>query len=137
MLLLNLFIDLSGYTANTSDRHKNITMGTSGVKGLRIDANGNIGIGTTNPQSKLDINGNMTIASGAAAIQLAGNQPYHGLQYSNTSFTNTFVDGPVLYGWSGGGLGIKKKKIGDWLVLKWNAGGECCGLQINFGGQGN
>ncbi|MCT4124705.1 calcium-binding protein [Elizabethkingia anophelis] len=116
------FIDLSGYTADTSDRHKNITMGTSGVERLRIDANGNIGIGTTNPQSKLDINGNMTIASGAA-IQLAGNQPYHGLQYSNTGFANTFVDGPVLYGWSGGGLGIKKENR-DWLALKWNAEGN-------------
>ncbi|KUY19869.1 hypothetical protein BAZ12_03680 [Elizabethkingia miricola] len=116
------FIDLSGYTADTSDRHKNITMGTSGIERLRIDANGNIGIGTTNPQSKLDINGNMTIASGSA-IQLAGNQPYHGLQYSNTGFANTFIDGPVLYGWSGGGLGIKKENK-DWLALKWNAEGN-------------
>ncbi|WP_336664589.1 hypothetical protein [Elizabethkingia meningoseptica] len=83
--------------------------------------NGNVGIGTTNPRSKLDVNGTITIASGAP-IQLGGNQPYHGLQYSN-GFANTFVDGPVLYGWSGGGLGIKKE-IGEWLALKWNAEGN-------------
>ncbi|KUY30849.1 calcium-binding protein [Elizabethkingia ursingii] len=84
--------------------------------------NGNFGIGTTNPQAKLDVNGNISIASGYP-IQLAGNQPYHGIQYSNNGFANTFVDGPVLYGWSGGGLGIKKE-IGEWLALKWNAEGN-------------
>ena len=87
-----------------------------------ITNNGNVGIGTTNPQTKLDVNGNISIASGYP-IQLAGNQPYHGIQYSNNGFANTFIDGPVIYGWSGGGLGIKRE-IGESLALKWNAAGN-------------
>ncbi len=53
------FIDLSGYTADTSDRHLNITMGTRGKERLRIDSNGNVAIGKTNPMAKLDVNGEL------------------------------------------------------------------------------
>ncbi|WP_291070456.1 hypothetical protein [Empedobacter sp. UBA5039] len=56
-------------------------------------------------------------------ILIAGNQPFHGLRYSYKEFGNTFVDGPVLYGWSGGALGIKRE-VGEWIALKWNAGGD-------------
>ncbi|MDV2447289.1 hypothetical protein CMU93_07225 [Elizabethkingia anophelis] len=89
---------------------------------MTINQDSNVGIGTTNPQAKLDVNGKISIASGYP-IQLAGNQPYHGIQYSNNGFANTFVDGPVIYGWSGGGLGIKRE-VGESLALKWNAAGN-------------
>jgi len=53
------YIDLSGYTVNQPDRHQNIIMGTSGQERLRIDAYGNVGIGTNNPDVKLAVNGDI------------------------------------------------------------------------------
>ncbi|WP_407478234.1 hypothetical protein [Elizabethkingia meningoseptica] len=116
------FIDLSGYTADTSDRHLNITMGTSGKERLRIDSNGNIGIGKTNPMAKLDVNGGINI-SPEMPIQLNGSDAFHGLRYMRYNSDNSLLDGPFLYGWSGGALGIKKE-TGEWLALKWNAEGN-------------
>lgn len=53
------FIDLSGYTVNQPELYKNIVMGTAGAERLRINANGNVGIGTNNPDVKLAVNGDI------------------------------------------------------------------------------
>ncbi|WP_185937194.1 hypothetical protein [Chitinophaga polysaccharea] len=53
------FIDLSGYTANQPDRYENIVMGTAGQERIRIASNGNVGIGTNNPDVKLAVNGDI------------------------------------------------------------------------------
>lgn len=52
------YIDLSGYST-IPDMDKNIVFGTSGVERLRIDQNGNLGIGTKSPDAKLTVNGNI------------------------------------------------------------------------------
>jgi hypothetical protein len=50
------YIELSGYST-IPDMDRNIVMGTSGNERLRIDKNGNVGIGSTNPDSKLTVKG--------------------------------------------------------------------------------
>ena len=75
-----------------------------------------------NENGNIDVNGTITIPR-SAAIHIGGNQPYHGLKYSYSDFAENFVDGPVLYGWSGGALGIKKEG-GESIALKWNENGN-------------
>ncbi|HFK5581452.1 hypothetical protein HZP84_17380 [Elizabethkingia anophelis] len=87
-----------------------------------IIENGNIGIGTANPQAKLDVIGGINISSGMP-IQLSGSDVSHGLRYMRNDSNNTLLDGPFLYGWLGGGLGIKREN-NEWLALKWNAEGN-------------
>jgi hypothetical protein len=53
---LKTFIDLSGYS-RIPDMDKNLILGTAGAERVRIDKDGNVGIGTTIPDSKLAVNG--------------------------------------------------------------------------------
>ena len=48
------YIDLSGYST-VPDMSRNIVFGTSGLERLRIDLNGNVGIGTASPIAKFHI----------------------------------------------------------------------------------
>ncbi|UCA61545.1 hypothetical protein KB553_08420 [Chryseobacterium rhizoplanae] len=91
---------------------------------MTIADNGNVGIGTANPQAKLDVAGNIFIA-GESALQLSGFDTNHGLKYTHKTFANTVIDGPVLYGYSGGALGVKQDNIGvEKIVLQWKANGN-------------
>jgi hypothetical protein len=53
-------IDLSGFS-NVGDMNNTIVMRTTGTERLRIDTNGNIGIGTANPVDRLDIRNAMSV----------------------------------------------------------------------------
>ena len=48
------YIDLSGFS-NISDMDRTMTFGTLGVERMRISNSGNVGIGTTSPDSSLDV----------------------------------------------------------------------------------
>ncbi|MGE8554404.1 MAG: hypothetical protein ACN6OB_10805 [Chryseobacterium jejuense] len=89
---------------------------------LTISENGNVGVGTLNPQVKFDVAGGINIAAGFP-IQLGGNDLAHGLKYKRNNSDNSLLDGPFLYGWTGGGLGIKKDGI-EFNVLSWKENGN-------------
>ena len=67
---------------------------------MRINSAGNVGIGTTSPQAKLDVNGGVRVGndSTTASVANAGTLRYH------TSGNNSYVDmcmqtGASTYAW--------------------------------------
>lgn len=77
------FIDLSGYS-NIPDMNSNIAFGTSGIERVRLDNNGNVGIATTTPGEKLDINGKTR----TIALQVSGGSPSPGLVLTSDATGN-------------------------------------------------
>lgn len=70
----------------------------------------------------MTLRGGINIAAGFP-IQLGGNDLAHGLKYKRYNSDNSLLDGPFLYGWTGGALGIKKGDI-EFNVLNWKESGN-------------
>jgi hypothetical protein len=92
---------------------------------LTVLKNGNVGIGVTNPDEKLVINGGMKMNYNS--IYLASDH-YHGLGYfnvytTNGNYANKIIDGPVLFGYSGGALGTNQG-VNRNIALSWLANGN-------------
>jgi hypothetical protein len=65
-----------------------LIFGTSNQERLRIKNNGNIGIGTNNPQSLLDIRGNVILSG---SLLRPNGSPFINLLWSNSSFNNNNI----------------------------------------------
>jgi hypothetical protein len=61
------YIDIAG-TSTTSDVNNTIVLGTSGVERIRIEQDGNIGIGTNSPTQTLDISGTLNVTKATTLI---------------------------------------------------------------------
>jgi len=80
---------------------------------------GNVGIGTTEPQSTLDVRGDIAINDQAIWFRRGGDTN-HGIGYSggDSKFSDTKLDGPIVFGYQGGALGSTRG--GDKLALTWD-----------------
>ena len=87
-------IDISGFSNNT-DMNSNIVMRTAGTERMRISSLGNVGIGNTAPNARLDIRTNPTSTSDPGA-------GYLGIGTTSTA-ANTAGAGAIRYSTSSGG----------------------------------
>ena len=83
---------------------------------------GNVGIGTTTPTEKLEVSGNILIND--TDLYLKGDG-LHGLGWYGTgkTFGGVDVDGPMVYGFGGGGLGTNDGSLQN-VALFWNQAGN-------------
>jgi hypothetical protein len=103
-----------------------------------IRATGGVGLGGPPTNALLDVEGDLRINSHDLLLG-SDTDPNHGLGYYGTWLTNKFFagkapDGPVLYGFAGGGLGTTDG--GQALALSWNQAGKVAldPLGANTGG---
>lgn len=103
---------------------------TSSIERMRINNLGNIGIGTTSPTVKLDVNGSIRVNNNDIYL-LTGSDVTNGLGWYGTAklFNGVAVNGPVLYGAQGGILGTKSSGVHK-TALAWNSAGNV-GIGIN------
>lgn len=94
----------------------------NGTEIMRIKGNGNVGIGITSPTEKLHVAGNVRINDNTIYLR-GGSDVNHGLGWygSGKLFASTSLDGPALFGFSGGALGTTAG--GQKIALRWNNSG--------------
>lgn len=130
---INGMVGIGNYTGTTQLEVYNLNPANAIMKlyttsqnyALVVNNDGNIGINRTNPMEKLDVNGNIKLNNNS--LYLRGDFDYnHGLRWcgsTNTFAGNTTVDGPVLFGWSGGILGTTQSG-NQKAVLSWASDGK-------------
>ena len=93
------------------------------AEALRIDSAGNVGIGTAQPDDRLDVEGNIRINDRSLFLR-PGADPNHGLGWygGSKTFAGAGPDGPVVYGFGGGALGTTAG--GQRVALAWNSAGN-------------
>lgn len=96
--IVKSYIDLSGYST-VPDMNQNIVFGTNGTERMRIDLNGNVGIGTTNPSKKLDIYSNSATAIKISTVDPSSYTTEIHLGGSTDFTKSAIISAPNAAGW--------------------------------------
>ncbi|MES2705816.1 MAG: tail fiber domain-containing protein [Verrucomicrobiota bacterium] len=101
-----------------------VTLQTNNNERLRVNGDGNVGIGTNAPNARLDVAGTLRMNENDVLLR-GGTDVYAGLGWYNNirkfDTLSTF-DGPVLYGSGGGSLGTRSASSRN-IALTWSANG--------------
>ena len=92
----------------------------NGTETTSILANGNVGMGTSTPDSRLDVEGDVRVNDNPIHLR-AGTDVNHGVRWDNGFGAVTGIDGAILYGFSQGVLGTTQG--GERAILNWDLGG--------------
>lgn len=106
--------------------------GTDGTERMRIDANGNVGIGTLNPQNKLEINGGITANDFSGFYADTFDSPTVGLSVLSVTSSNSMANAYSSIMFRGTdttnterhGAAIGMQKYGTWTGGSGNYPGE-------------
>ena len=110
--LLNGRATIGGHTNNLSN-WSNLIINPGG---------GNVGIGVASPFSRLHVAGSIRLTDDGDLFIRSGSEVGHGLGWYGTGklWNAVAVDGPVVYGWAGGRLGVTSSTTGGRRsVLSW------------------
>lgn len=91
-----------------------------------LNVEGNVGIGTTEPNAKLHVQGNISINDNDIRLR-GGKDRNHGIGWYGPGkpFAGMGPDGPVVFGNMGGALGINHEGVQK-IALYWNSDGNVC-----------
>lgn len=106
-----------GSKRSPGDGQYGIDFYTSFINRMIIDNNGNVGIGTTNPtDARLDLEGSLRLNDNNIYFRANADRG-HGLGHRATLQPVGAIDGPFLYGYNGGALGVSSPES---PILFWN-----------------
>lgn len=105
----------------------NGTSASARSNAVTILKNGNIGIGNGNMSlnDKLSIGGTLRMNNNNIFLSGDANHGigYYGVFTGTGNYAGYGIDGPVVFGWSGGALGTKNAGINN-IALSWNTAGN-------------
>jgi len=83
------------------NNNKDFIIGTSNIEKIRLTSSGNIGIGTTNPSGKFEINNFVSVSDfnlTRSTIQASTNASSYGLYFTNLKLSNynLFLDNSII-----------------------------------------